>query len=80
MGWIYDYVLITDESTIDEIDGISHALDQRPTAGPGQSDMVLYIKYGQRILGCEQMTDRARMVSAFITPSGLYECYVCRSG
>ena len=38
---------------IDEADGIPHASDHRLGAGSGQSAMVLFIGYGQRILGCE---------------------------
>ena len=38
--------------TINKADGISHTPDRRLVAGSGQSAMVLFIGYGQRIMGC----------------------------
>ncbi|OWY92736.1 reverse transcriptase [Phytophthora megakarya] len=47
---------------------ISNALDQRSTRSSGVDTLVLFLGHGKRILG-----DRARLISAFITPFGLFE-------
>ena len=53
-------------------DGVSNAIEQRTTTRHGQSNVVCSLDKASGFWVVE-MTERARSISAFITPSGLFE-------
>ena len=65
------YRLLTSKSAI-KANGISNTVNQRTITRHGQSDVVLLLDMASEFEVVE-MTERARSIIAFITPSGLFE-------